>query len=131
LDLPRSAILEALSAHELTIARSAYEAIDAYTGGYDLLLLDHDMRGIWGESEDYQNTGFQFVKWLTAQGHKPVPTILHSHFPEGRRRMRAVLELHGFDCREIPFSLEYVKYLRSSVGFSNWQSAINADIEVE
>src|ERR1043166_489106 len=62
---PRNQLKDILRNHELTIARNAHEAKDLYKGGYDILLLDHDMEGFYEDPEaKHKNTGTWFVRWL-------------------------------------------------------------------
>ena len=109
---PRNAILKALEGHDLTVATTKDEAIAIYKGGYDLLLLDHDMRGLFDLSS-HPSTAYHFVTWLVAQPFKKKPrVILHSQNPEGRNNMRRELIKGGFRCvSEFPFSPSYVDYL--------------------
>ena len=112
---PRNAILRVLDhKHKLTVAVSCKDAKSRYKGEYDLLLLDHDMRGFF-EPSTYHNTGFQFALWLIEMGVKfPRPkVILHSQNWEGRANMAKVLLRAGFPTSEFPFSSEYVKMLSS------------------
>ena len=109
--------------HELTIARSCDDAAEKYPTGmpYDLLLLDHDMEGDYEYRPEYPNTGYQFLKWLTFNhcpelGGTYPQVILHSHNPVGRKRMRDLLEQHGFDVSESPFGPAYVKQLKEQLG---------------
>lgn len=110
--------------HNITIARSCDDAIEKFTGPYDLLLLDHDMEGNYEYRPEYPNTGFQFVKWLVDQIvvqycrlQIPFPqVILHSHNPVGRKRMRELLEEHGFSVDECRFGPDYVKQVKEQLG---------------
>lgn len=119
--LPRSAITKVLAHHTLTVATSCKDARKKYKPPYDLLLLDHDMRGFF-EEPGYHNTGYKFVVWLTAKlpswdRTSPKPkVILHSQNPEGRREMAIVLKAHGYEVTEFPFSPAYINYLRSTYG---------------
>lgn len=111
---PRNAILDALVNHEVTVATSCQHAKEQWgTGQYDLLLLDHDMRGFY-DSPDFPNTGTQFVKWLVKQiqpGYKKPRVILHSQNREGRAAMGKVLREAGFKCVQWAFDSYYVKML--------------------
>lgn len=110
--------------HDLTIARSCDDAIEKFPDGwpYDLLLLDHDMEGDYEYRPEYPNTGYQFVKWLTdgagnlADADKLPQVILHSHNPVGRKRMRELLEEHGFSVDECSFGPAYVKQIKEQLG---------------
>ena len=112
---PRNQIAEVLKQHGLTITRSCDQAIERYVGGYDLLLLDHDMEGFF-EDPNHPNTGYQFVKWLTShewKGSKP-QVMIHSHNPDGRKVMRLLLEEHGYHVTEMPFGAAYVRWLKET-----------------
>lgn len=115
--VPRSAMLEALKDHTLTTAESFDDAKEKYAGGYDILLLDHDMRGFYDDSE-HPNTGYQFVKWLVKDLDrtkvKTTPQIvLHSQNGIGRRYMKLLLEEYRFHVVEMPFCRSYVEWLRT------------------
>lgn len=114
--LPRSTMLEALKDHEVTTAASFEEGKERYQGGYDILLLDHDMRGFYDDSE-HPNTGHQFVKWLVKDlDRTKVPTtqvVLHSQNYVGRRNMKQLLEDYKFHVVEMPFCRSYVEWLRT------------------
>lgn len=117
--LHRRPILAALVGHSLTIATDIFMAQRVYDGPYDLILLDHDMHGIY-QSPDDEDTGAQFVKWLVkheegATGPKPT-IILHSQNTEGRRAMNSILALGGLFASEFPFGNLYVKCLRDTYG---------------
>lgn len=108
--------------HELTIARSCDDAIEKFSGPYDLLLLDHDMEGNYEYRPEYPNTGYQFLKWLVENmetffdGIDLPHVILHSHNPVGRKRMKGLLEGQGFVVAEHRFGPDYVKHLRETLG---------------
>lgn len=118
---PRIGIVRALARHELHLARCKDEAIDLYPkhAPYDLLLLDHDMRGYFDDS-NYHNTGFQFVMWLTHFNHslgaKLPGVILHSQNCLGRSNMERVLTKHGYQVSEQPFCPSYIKLLKDVYG---------------
>lgn len=114
---PREQIKTALKGHKLTIARSAPDAEKIYKGGYDLLLLDHDMEGFYEYREGYFNTGLAFLKWLLKNfyhGNPNLPqVILHSQNAIGRNNMRLLLKDYGHtNVDEYPFGPEYVKLLK-------------------
>lgn len=115
----RYGIIEALKAHELTIATSCIDGVQKYNGVYDLLLLDHDMRGVLHDI-DSANTGFSFCKWLVNQFPRKAfagPTVvLHSQSDVGRARMRDVLKKEKYRVVEYPFSSQYVSWLRERYG---------------
>jgi CheY-like chemotaxis protein len=110
---PRNQIIKALHAHNLDIAVSYYDAKDRYKGEYDILLLDHDMRGYYDVST-YHNTGFQFCRWLVTLSVKlPRPKVfLHSQNATGRANMKDLLSKCGFPVVEFPFSPSYVQMLK-------------------
>jgi len=117
---PRNTILEVLNGHELTITTNSFDARKFYKPSqYDLLLLDHDMRGYYDDSE-YENTGYQFVKALVNIELGiviPKPkVILHSQNEDGRRKMGSLLAQHKFSVAEFPFGSSYVAYLKSAFG---------------
>lgn len=112
---PRQQILEVLKDHDLTIATSCDEAKAKYVkGNYDLVLLDHDMRGFF-DASDYPNTGYRFATWLVSLGEvgkQRAPIMLHSQNPTGRRNMFITLEQAGYTVAEMPFSNAYLLWLR-------------------
>ena len=114
---PRNQIKDVFGVnHNLTIAKSCEEGIKLFPtvfGGYDLILLDHDMEGNYEYRDEYPNTGYQFVKWLVDKLRPCGEVWLHSHNPVGRKRMRELLEDHGWNIGgEIPFSPKYVEALK-------------------
>lgn len=116
---PRNQIVEVLKKHNLIVAQSCDEAMEKFTGPYDLLLLDHDMEGDYEYRPEYPNTGYQFVKWLTEGDwweEKKPQVILHSHNPVGKERMRALLEEHEFPVDVTYFGPAYVRQLKEQLG---------------
>lgn len=123
---PRKQLTSVLARHMLTVATSYDDAIKRFKGPYDLLLLDHDMEGQYEYRQNYPNTGYQFVRWLVRQTSRyvqirvptPIPrVILHSHNSIGRRRMRDLLEYHGWpDVTEDSFSPVYLQHLQEQFG---------------
>lgn len=117
---PRNQIKEVLESagHDLTIATSRKDAESKYKGGYDLLLLDHDLEGHY-ESSEHPNTAYQFLKRLLQDGwtDKKKPTIiLHSHNVDGRKNMRLLLQDYGLVAQEFRFDENYVKELKRVYG---------------
>lgn len=114
----RDRLLPALDGkgHKITVALSCEEAKLKFEPPYDLMLLDHDMEGIYEHRDSHPNTGFQFVKWMIQQGlKKPLPQIiLHSVNARNRGRMRALLEPEGFHVVEMPFNTQYVNFLKET-----------------
>lgn len=115
---PRNQILEILKDHDLTIATSCDEAKAKYVkGGYDLILLDHDMRGFF-DASDFPNCGYQFVEWLISQGEvgkQRAPIMLHSQNPTGRRNMYIALDQSGYTVAQMPFSNAYLAWLKGRI----------------
>jgi CheY-like chemotaxis protein len=115
---PRKQILDILEGHEVTIATSCEDAKKKYVkGAYDLVLLDHDMRGFFDPS-DYPNTGYQFASWLVGLGEvgkQRAPIMLHSQNPTGRRNMYIMLNQTGYVVAEMPFSNKYLEWLKDMV----------------
>jgi CheY-like chemotaxis protein len=114
--LPRCAIISALVGHEVDVAKNVPEAKEVYKGGYDILLLDHDMEGFYEDSE-HPNTGYQFVKWLVdglgrIDGATRPYIVIHSHNNYGRANMRKLLEDYGFEVDEFPFNSQYIGELK-------------------
>ena len=72
------------------IART-YDGAQAVLAGvkFDKVLLDHDL----GE----RKTGYDLVKWMTAEGITPPWIIIVSSNPPGRDAMAAWLESHGYE----------------------------------
>jgi hypothetical protein len=109
----RNVMIKALDGHQLTVAYSKDQAIEIYKPVHDLLLLDHDMRGLFDVST-HPSTAFHFVKHMVLLHHKKMPRIiLHSQNPGGRANMRKVLRDHGFKAEEFPFSGTYVEWLKT------------------
>lgn len=112
---PRKGIIRALEPrHELTVVKSCKDAKAIYKPGYDLLLLDHDMRGYFDPS-DHPSTAYHFVKLMVLLFHPKKPRIiLHSQNPDGRRNMLKVFHDHGFqNVDEWAFAPSYVKFLET------------------
>lgn len=112
---PRREIVRILDAAgvQYTFATSCEEAVKLFKpNAYDLLLLDHDMRGFF-ETPDYPNTGYQFVRWLvTTSQRTKVPIVIHSQNPQGALRMERHLGDCGFqNTVRYPFSSSYTKWL--------------------
>lgn len=125
---PRNAILEVLNGNELTVTVNSFDARKFYKPGqYDYLLLDHDMRGYYDDSE-YEDTGYQFCKALVNLELGivvPKPrVILHSQNEDGRRKMGALLVQHKFSVAEFPFGSAYVAFLKSSFGHNASKSLV-------
>lgn len=111
--LPRKQITSILKNHTLTLTRSCEDAIKSYNPPYDLLLLDCDMRGIWGD-HDHPNSGLQFVKWLVGKPIRYRPSVvLHSQNHIGAGLMRKLLEDQKIVVSEIPFGSVFVEWLRN------------------
>lgn len=111
---PRKDILKALEGHRLTVALSVDEGKKVFNPPYDLLLLDHDMRGFYEESDAaHGNTGWWFAQWLAGRDMPPMKIILHSQNGVGRRNMKELLERRGFDVEEFEFCREYVRTLNN------------------
>jgi CheY-like chemotaxis protein len=116
----RRPLLYALvGASSTTVATSREEAEASWQGftAYDLVLLDHDMRGVFDSSE-YPNTGHQFLSWALYREYPDGPealwvdgrglpatpkVILHSQNDVGRRNMRNLLLAYGIVPEEFPF----------------------------
>ncbi len=110
---PRNAMLKALARHELTVVKNRVDAQNIYKPGFDLLLLDHDMRGFF-DSSDHPSTAYHFVKFMVLLAHKVKPRIiLHSQNPDGRTNMKKLLKEYGFQSEEYPFSPGYVRFLET------------------
>lgn len=113
---PRNALLSVLKGHSLTVATSRFDGEKKFNPKerYDLLLLDHDMRGYF-EDSDYPNTGYQFLKWIleTYKDLKLPQVILHSQNWTGRTNMRSILAHYGhLNVDECPFGPKYLKLLK-------------------
>jgi CheY-like chemotaxis protein len=115
----RRPLLYALvGATSTTVATSREEAEASWQGfnAYDLVLLDHDMRGVFDSSE-HPNTGHQFLSWALSREYPDGPevdgvrglparipkVILHSQNDVGRRNMRNLLLAYGIVPEEFPF----------------------------
>jgi CheY-like chemotaxis protein len=114
---PRNQILEILRRHRVTIATSVVGA--KYNFGkdspYDLLLLDHDMRGFPEESH-VPHSGYQFCRWLTDNYEKPdLDVFLHSQNHRGRAVQRALFNAHGWRVHEHSFGPAYLEFLETFV----------------
>lgn len=120
---PRIKILEALKAirAKVTVARSSDEAKAKFSPPYDVVLLDHDMRGIY-ESSDVPHSGFQFLKWSLLQGMwvgdwaPKAKVVIHSQNHTGARNMQAELSKHGIKAHANPFWSGYPAWLLSQLG---------------
>ena len=58
--------------HVLTLAKTVEEAKSRFDPPFDLLLLDHDLEGVYEKNPDHPNTGLAFVRWLV-QEHRNCP----------------------------------------------------------
>ncbi len=113
LQAPRNAIIDALKDHDLTLATSVADAVGKWHGPYELILLDHDMRGYY-ESSHVPHSGYQFVKWLLKNkmlAHPRPEVVLHSQNAEGRKNTGKLLNQYGIPSLEFPFSDKYVTML--------------------
>lgn len=112
---PRNEIVKVLKHHKITLCVNSYDARADYRPDvYDLLLLDHDMRGCY-DDPGFHDTGFQFVKHLVELKHKVKPdVILHSQNDKGRRAMKELLLEHKFHVRDFYFGPDYLKYLKET-----------------
>lgn len=113
---PRNAILGALKSHSLTVAVSRKDAQAKFAGPYDLILLDHDMRGFY-ESSDVEHSGFQFLKWLLGKDANALAgakVIVHSQNSVGRANMRKLMLEHGVEAQEFHFGQTYVDHLKET-----------------
>jgi len=71
--------------------------IDNFRGGYDLLMLDHDLGDRQMVDSSDENTGFEFCKWLVNNyQNKETDIVIHSHNPSGANAMKNHLIDHGF-----------------------------------
>ena len=108
---PRNSILEALLSikAKVTYALSAEEAKAKFKPPYDLILLDHDMRGFY-ESSDVPHSGYQFLKWSVEGGFwssdwAPISrVIIHSQNGPGAKKMQALLRQYGVKAEAKPFN---------------------------
>lgn len=114
---PRKAMKEILKHHDLTIAKNVDEAKRLFTPPYDVMLLDHDMRG-FHDNSDYHNTGFQFCVWLVSQNHPKVPVHIHSQNSVGKRNMSVLLMKNGWNVKEHYFGSEYKEFLIHTYGIN-------------
>ena len=79
--------------------------IDNYKGGYDLLMLDHDLGNRQMVDISDENTGYEFCKWLVkSKQNNEADIVIHSHNPCGANAMKNYLIEHGFkNVLELPF----------------------------
>ena len=117
---PRNQIGMIFADHTFTVATSCEEGRNKFQGQYDLVLLDHDMRGFFETDLSYPNTGFMFASWMVSRylvnkdfvNLKKPPIFLHSQNSAGRMRMASLLRLHQFPIKECPFGFDYLNMLR-------------------
>jgi len=89
---------------DIDIAMDMCEA-DNYKGGYDLLMLDHDLGDRQMVDSSDKNTGYEFCKRLVKnEQNKKVDIVIHSHNPCGAGAMKNYLVEHGFkNVLQLPF----------------------------
>ncbi len=112
----RDRLLPVLAGHDLTVALNCEEGKRLFNPPYDLMLLDHDMEGVYENRDTHPNTGFQFVKWMLDQKvRKPYPqVILHSVNTRNRKRMKDLLEDANWHVVEMPFNDKYIQFLKET-----------------
>lgn len=95
--------------HDLTLAVDCDEAKRLWQPPYDLVCLDHDLGGETFVDSRYENTGFQFCRFLTEpqpfKDLRQTPFIVHSYNPEGAYQMYRNLKDAGYIVYRIPFGL--------------------------
>lgn len=114
---PRNAILELLRKHHVTVATNVIQAKNNFKRDqpYDLLLLDHDMRG-YPEESHVPHSGYQFCRWLCDNYERPTCDVfLHSQNFNGRAAQRALFNAHGWRVHEHVFGPIYLEFLESFV----------------
>ena len=71
--------------------------ISNYKGGYNLLMLDHDLGDRQMVDSSDKNTGYEFCKWLVEnEKNKEIDIVIHSHNPYGAKAMEDLLIEYGF-----------------------------------
>ena len=90
--------------HDLTIAESVSEALEKFTGTYDLACLDHDLGGQQMVDSEEENTGAAFLR-LKAEAFADNRgfVIVHSYNPVGAAQMVAMLQDVWADVIAAPF----------------------------
>lgn len=69
------------------------EAIEGFDllGPFDIILLDHDLEGKIFVNSTYENTGYQFAKYLSEKEELNAQIIIHSMNPNGAKNMKSAL----------------------------------------
>lgn len=102
-------------AHDLTVVTSVSEAIKHWKPPYDLVLLDHDLGGEHYVDSEKENTGYQFVKYLTSieyGTYEPPKFIVHSFNYQGALNMTIELRTAGFDAVMQSFGPNLLNYIK-------------------
>ena len=98
---------EACIEHDVTVCMDVQAARKEWTPPYDAICLDHDLGGEQMVSSEEENTGFQFVRFLTEpqpfQNCMKSAFFVHSFNPEGAIAMCHALINAGYPTIRIPF----------------------------
>lgn len=102
--------------HELTLASTSADAKALWTGGYDLVFLDHDLTETMMPS-GAPNTGSEFAEWMPAAADTPPEVYIHSHNHAGSEAMYRILRSKGyFRVSRVPFTPALTKLLEDHHG---------------
>ena len=103
---------EKLKGHDLTIAETAQEAINALgtnknamtrESHFDLIFLDHDLGGEEMVGTNGANTGSEVVRWMAQEMGSGPSIIVHSMNAPAALEMQEKLRDVGFYCHRVPF----------------------------
>lgn len=89
--------------HDLTVATSVKEGVEAFKGPYDLVCLDHDLGGRQMVDSDEEETGATFVRRMLDKLVRCDAVFVHSYNAFGAKRMGEMLGDAGAMVAVAPF----------------------------
>jgi hypothetical protein len=110
------AFREACIGKDLTVCMDVHAAKAEWNPPYDVICLDHDLGGEVMVNSEEENTGFQFVRFLTEpqpfQALMKSAFFVHSYNPEGAHAMCQQLLKSGYVVYRTPFGPTILKQLK-------------------
>lgn len=110
--------LEACRGADVTVAQSTDEAIDKWTGDYDIICLDHDLGGQVFVNSAHSNTGAGFARWMpeNVQGDWSPAVVVHSYNPDGAQNIVNILRKKKYALLDkTPFGPIVLNFLRQEI----------------
>lgn len=107
-----------LVGHDLDISMDVQTAKKLFVPPYDIICLDHDLGDQQMVKSEEENTGFQFVRFLTEPAPFRMDTqfFVHSYNPEGARYMHLALSTAGYNSIVQPFGPSLFKLIQEVTG---------------